>query len=71
MNAYSKVLRLKVIDAVERGVPRREVSKLLCISLSTISRYVKLRVSGREIAPKPSPGRKTKILASPVHRRAL
>ena len=71
MNAYSKDLRLKVIDAVERGVPRKEVSKLLRISLSTISRYVKLRVSGREIAPKPSPGRKAKILASPAHRRAL
>ena len=39
MNAYSKDLRLKVLDAVERGVPRREVSKLLGISLSTISRY--------------------------------
>jgi hypothetical protein len=29
MNAYSKDLRLKVFDAVERGVLRREVSKLL------------------------------------------
>ena len=40
MNAYSKDLRLKVLDAVERGVPRREVSELLGISLATISRYV-------------------------------
>ncbi len=71
MNAYSKDLRLKVLDAVERGVPRREVSELLGISLSTISRYVKLRAWGREIAPKPSPGRKAKILASPDHKRAL
>jgi transposase len=71
MNAYSKDLRLKVLDAVERGVPRREVSELLGISLATISRYVKLKASGREIAPKPSPGRKAKILASLAHKRAL
>jgi transposase len=71
MNAYSKDLRLKVLDAVERGIPRREVSVLLGISLSTISRYVKLKASGRQIAPKPSPGRKAKILANPAHKRAL
>ena len=71
MNAYSKGLRLKVIDAVERGIPRREVSELLGISLSTISRYMKLKASGREIAPKPSPGRKAKILDSLAHKGAL
>src|SRR5215217_1620937 len=71
MNAYSKDLRLKVLDAVERGIPRREVSELLGISLSTISRYVKLKASGREIAPKPSPGRKAKILDNLAHKRAL
>jgi transposase len=71
MNAYSKDLRLKVLDAVERGIPRREVSELLGISLSTISRYVKLKASGREITPKPSPGRKAKILDNLTHKRAL
>ena len=71
MNAYSKDLRLKVLSAVERGIPRREISELLGISISTISRYIKLKASGREIAPKPSPGRKAKILDDPDHRRAL
>lgn len=71
MNAYSKDLRLKVLAAVERGVPRREVSELLGISVSTISRYVKLKASGAEIAPKPSPGRKTRILADHSHESAL
>ncbi len=71
MNAYSKDLRLKVLAAVERGIPRKEISELLGISLSTISRYVRLKASGSEIAPKPSPGRRAKILASPAHRRAL
>ncbi len=71
MNAYSKDLRMKVLSAVERGVPRREVAELLGISISTISRYVKLKVSGEELAPKPSPGRKAKVLANLSHKRAL
>ncbi len=71
MNAYSKDLRLKVLAALERGIPRREVSELLGISLATISRYVKLKASGAEIAPRPSPGRKTKIFEDPAHKRAL
>lgn len=71
MNAYSKDLRLKVLAAVERGIPRREVSNTFGISLSTISRYVKLKASGSEIAPRPSPGRKTKILDGHAHKNAL
>lgn len=71
MNAYSKDLRLKVLSAVERGVPRREISELLGISISTISRYVQRKASGEQIAPKPSPGRTPKILAEPDLRRAL
>lgn len=71
MNAYSKDLRLKVLAAVERGVPRREVAGLLGISVSTISRYVKLKASGKEIAPKPSPGRTSTVLADPARKSAL
>ena len=71
MNAYSKDLRLKVLSAVERGVPRREVAEFLGISISTISRYVELKARGRGISPKPSPGRKAKILADPAHSKAL
>jgi transposase len=71
MNAYSKDLRLKVLAAVERGIPRREIAEFLGISIATISRYVKLRASGSEIAPKPSPGRKSKIFQSSHHKRAL
>lgn len=71
MNAYSKDLRLKVLAAVERGVPRREISELLGISVATISRYVKLKASGKDVVPKPSPGRKAKILDDPDHKKAL
>ncbi len=36
MNAYSKDLRLKVPAAIDRGIPRKEVSELFGISRSTI-----------------------------------
>ena len=41
------------------------------ISISTISRYIKLKASGEDVAPKPSPGRKAKILDDPEHKKAL
>ncbi len=41
------------------------------ISISTISRYVKLKASGKGVAPKPSPGRKAKILDVQDHKKAL
>jgi len=37
MNAYSKDLRLRVLDAVDRGLPRKEVANLFGVSLSTIN----------------------------------
>ncbi len=33
MKAYSKDLRLKVLDAVDRGMPRKEVARIFGISL--------------------------------------
>lgn len=71
MNAYSKDLRLRVLDAVDRGLPRREVSKLFGVSLSTIKRWVKRRKEGEDLEPKPSTGRKRRILASTEEKHAL
>ena len=71
MNAYSKDLRLRVLDAVDWGVPRKEVAKLFGVSLSTLKRYIKRRREGEDLEPKPSPGRKRSILASTEEKRAL
>jgi hypothetical protein len=46
MNAYSKDLRLRVLDALDRGLSRKEVSELFGLSLSTIKRYLKRRREG-------------------------
>ncbi len=71
MNAYSKDLRLRELDAVDRGVPRKEVASLFVISLSTIKRWVKRRREGKDLKPKPSTGHKQRILATSEEERAL
>jgi transposase len=43
MNAYSKDLRLKVLSAIDRGIPRKEVSDLFGVSPSTIKRWLNRR----------------------------
>ena len=71
MNVYSKDLRLRVLEAVDRGVPRKEVASFLGVSLSTIKRYIKRRREGEDLTPKPSPGRRRRILASAEEKRTL
>jgi transposase len=43
MNAYSKDLRLKVLSAIDRGIPRKEASDLFGVSRSTIKRWLNRR----------------------------
>jgi transposase len=71
MNAYSKDLRLRVLDALDRGLSRKEVSELFGLSLSTIKRYLKRRREGEDLEPKPSTGRKRRILSTTQEKRAL
>src|SRR5215210_552227 len=56
MRAYSKDLRLRVLAAVDRGTPRREVADTFGMSVSTIKRYLKLRRETGGVEPKPIPG---------------
>ena len=41
MRTYSKDLRLKVLFAVDSGMPRKEVVEVLDVSLATIKRWLK------------------------------
>ncbi len=70
MNAYSKDLRLRVLDALDRGLAREGVCELFGISRSTIKRWVGRRRQGEDLEPKPSTGRKRRILATAEERRA-
>ncbi len=57
MNAYSKDLRLKVLAAIDRGIPRREVADLFGVSLSTIKRWLKRRRQTGDVNIHNIPGR--------------
>jgi transposase len=57
MNAYSKDLRLKVLAAIDRGIPRNEVAQLFGVSLSTIKRWLKRRRLTGEVNIYKIPGR--------------
>ena len=71
MNAYSLDLRLKVLDAVDRGIPRREVARTFGVSTPTLERYLRRRREGAGLEPGRSPGRTPSICASVGERRAL
>jgi transposase len=57
MNAYSKDLRLKVLSAIDRGIPRKEVADLFGVSLSTIKRWLKRRRLTGDVPIHKIPGR--------------
>jgi transposase len=57
MNAYSKDLRLKVLSAIDRGIPRKEAADLFGVSLSTIKRWLKRRRQTGDVNTYEIPGR--------------
>jgi transposase len=71
MNAYSLDLRLKVLDAVDRGIPRKEVVRTFGVSMPTLERYLRRRREGAGLDPGRSPGRTPSICATVEERRAL
>lgn len=56
MRAYSEDLRLKVLDAVDRGMPREEVARIFVISLPSIKRWLKRRRETGRVGAKSPPG---------------
>ena len=57
MRTYSKDLRLKVLSAVDRGIPRKEVVEVFDVSLATIKRWLKRRRETGDVEPMPLPGK--------------
>ncbi len=56
MKPYSKDLRLRVLAAVDRGMPRAEAARIFGVSAPTIRRYLRLRRETGDVEPKPVPG---------------
>src|ERR671933_2918959 len=61
MNAYSEELRKKIVEAVERGMPKIEAARTFGVGISSIKRYVVTYREGRSLAPKKRPGSKPKL----------
>jgi transposase len=61
MNAYSEDLRKKIVEAVERGMPKIEAARTFDIGISSVKRYVATVRQGRSLAPKKRPGSKPKL----------
>jgi len=57
MKPYSKDLRLRVLAAVDRGVPREEAAKTFSVSVPTIKRWLKRRRETGDVEPRPIPSR--------------
>src|SRR5215213_856428 len=57
MNAYSRDLRIRVLDALDRGTPRAEVVDLFGVSSPTITRWRRRRreTGGLAVWPRPGP----------------
>lgn len=56
MKPYSKDLRIKVLGAVDRGMPREEVAEVFGVSVPSIKRWIKRRRETGDVEPKPIPG---------------
>lgn len=56
MKPYSKDLRIKVLGAVDRGMPREEVAEVFGVSVPFIKRWIKRRRETGDVEPKPIPG---------------
>ena len=57
MSAYSEDLRLKVLSAIDWGIPRKEVAELFGVSLSTIKRWLNRRRQAGDVNIHKIPGR--------------
>ena len=71
MQIYSKDLRTRALDALERGIPRRELVRAFSISLTILKRWLKLRREGKDLSPGLSTGRSRLILPTPEEERLL
>lgn len=60
MKAYSQDLRERVLRAVDQGMPRREIVRVLGVGAATIGRYLKQQREQGHVRPKAIPGRPSK-----------
>src|SRR4051812_3551404 len=55
MKAYSTDLRVRILEAVDKGMPKSEAARTFGVSRSSIKRYAAARREGRPLTPKKHP----------------
>src|SRR5829696_6114746 len=61
MRAYSKDLRQKIVEALERGTPKAQAARLFGVCLSSVKRYSRIARQGGSPSPKKGSGRPPKV----------
>src|ERR671917_221120 len=56
MQPYSEDLRLRIIAAVDGGMPRSEAARVFGVGRATVKRYLELRRWTGRLAPRPRRG---------------
>ena len=61
MKAYSKDLRQKIVDAIQRGIPKAEAARTFGVGISTVKRYATKARRGESLEPGKAPGKPPKM----------
>src|SRR5215213_5573998 len=61
MKAYSKDLRQKIVDAIERGMLKAQAARTFGVGISTVKRYATKAQRGESLEPGKAPGKPPKI----------
>jgi transposase len=61
MKAYSEDLRRKIVDAMERGMPKAEAARTFGVGISTVKRYATKAQRGESLQPGKAPGKWPKM----------
>ena len=76
MKAYSEDLRQKIVDAIERGMPKAQAARTFGVGISSVKRYATKAQRGESLEPAKAPGKRpkmdeqiTKLLKEDLHER--
>ena len=61
MKAYSEDLRRKIVDAIERGMPKAQAARTFGVGVSTVKRYATRAQRGEPLEPGKAPGKRPKM----------
>ena len=61
MKAYSEDLRRKIVDAIERDMPKAQAARTFGVGISTVKRYAIKAQKGETLEPGKAPGKRPKM----------